>query len=284
MNTRDILKRLWGNVVYFVTSKVLVTILLVLSGILTAFIVLQLLSNVASPQKAKSETPAKDTVYVKLVDSQYRTSFVPVSTSSKQETMVDTGGNQATGPVDTLKKQGTSVSTTKAPPITAFTNTQLHPIDKNRISYWKWLVIPSLLIFVGLGIFLSYKKLPLPNYKLNTDKDPPELTNLFDRKQGMIEQLGNPRKIKRFSNKLRFQYHYLKNQGLIKSDRDLDTILVTLIYIENNRQQMNLDKLSVADKLNTLQWFKNLVSTGANVQLEDSLAKHLLQLNKNVIA
>ncbi|MDB5283968.1 MAG: hypothetical protein JWO06_3043 [Bacteroidota bacterium] len=66
------------------------------------------------------------------------------------------------------------------------------------------------------------------------DRDPDELTNLFDTYSEEVKRLGTPRKIKRFSSKVRFQYYVLNlNQKLSKDEREL--FFTTLLAIEMNR-------------------------------------------------
>jgi hypothetical protein len=284
MTSKQIIDAIKENVFSFLNNKTLGSILMVSLGAAIAFTILILLGSVSSRDVGKHEAKTKDTVYVKLVDSMSRSSFTQQTKDSTPAKKQSFTNNNPTGPSGNSDTQIIPFTSSKAKPIDRFNDNQLATLNKTEIPVWKWLILPSILLIIGTSIYLSFKKLPLPNYKLTIDKDPEELTLLFGRHAETIQWLGNPRKIKRFSNKVRFQYHYLKNQKLINSDKDLDDILLTLLYIENNPQKMNLDKLSETDKRDILKWFKTLIGQANNISLNDNLAKHLLQLNKNVIA
>jgi hypothetical protein len=284
MNEGSLLHMLRSQLISVWRKGTLFTILLVLFGALLAFTALFLIDKVSGRNIVQQTAKTKDTVYVKLVDSLAGGSFA--GSRNVQDAVVNSDVNKSFQDTPRLTEAGNFPKpiSIKAPPVPSFDKEQLENLSETTIPVWKWLAIPALMLMIGTGIFLSYKKLPPPNYKLNIDKDPEELTRLFERHSLKIEMLGNPRKIKRFSNKLRFQYHYLKNQSLINNEAQLDVVLLTLLFIEGNLQKMNLELLSEDEKKNPLAWFKKMLVNEVPGIIDDKLAKQLLQLNKNVIA
>lgn len=108
---------------------------------------------------------------------------------------------------------------------------------------WAWIML------LGSGMLLTgwaiYKKLPERFDEFNKDRDPAELLDLFQLFRLPIQQLNNPRKIKRLANRVRFQYHYLNRLGLFQNASDLQTFMRIRLQAEKG--------LDVYPLLNTIQ-------------------------------
>ena len=76
-----------------------------------------------------------------------------------------------------------------------------------------WVVLMVVLLLATVGLYLFYSRLPFLSPEIQKDLDPPQLTTLFSQFGEQIEEIGNPRKIKRLSNKIRFQFYYISLKG-----------------------------------------------------------------------
>lgn len=95
-----------------------------------------------------------------------------------------------------------------------------------------WLVPVCVFGVLAIFFFSRYKALPhISAEALRKDMDPPELTMLLSSCADEIQSLGNPRKIKRFSNKIRFQYYYITGKGFTDQEQ-LKKLVCLLVQLE----------------------------------------------------
>ena len=134
----------------------------------------------------------------------------------------------------------------------------------------EYLIVNFLIGFSPL-LFLVFSRSLFPHRRVPTfdvlDLDPPGLTALFQDFGGRIQSIGNPRKIKRLSNKLRFQYHYLSLKGFT-DDKDFDNLATILIQLEITPPSPTDD-------------FKTFYNANSVYIRSESLARHIYSLNRD---
>jgi hypothetical protein len=109
-----------------------------------------------------------------------------------------------------------------------------------RSTILEWLVMAGLLVATALISYYFYQDLPHISRELRKDLDPPQLRALLTVYAEDIERLGNPRKIKRLSNKIRFQYYYLAGKGL----NDLQQLVNVLVQLEGGEARYGLEGMA----------------------------------------
>jgi hypothetical protein len=100
---------------------------------------------------------------------------------------------------------------------------------------YSWWVAALLAVFIFIGIlYVFFYNLPHYSLEMRKDVDPEDLTKMFNKFSSNIELLGNPRKIKRLSNKIRFQYYYLENKGLVNTSNLEKLFSILLLFEDQN--------------------------------------------------
>jgi hypothetical protein len=107
--------------------------------------------------------------------------------------------------------------------------------QKNAIQF-PWLNYAIALLLLG-GIVWLYRDLRKSqlNEQYIKDKDPDELRELFITHYAEISKLGTPRMVKRFSNRLRFQYNLLKISSLLTDAGSAEKYFLMMIQAERAR-------------------------------------------------
>jgi hypothetical protein len=122
---------------------------------------------------------------------------------------------------------------------------------------------PLFVLFFSNSVFQHRR---VPTFDV-LDLDPPGLTALFQAFAGDIQSIGNPRKIKRLSNKIRFQYHYLALKGFTDA-HDFDLLARMLIQIEKEPPSPN-------------DTFKTFRTANRIYHMSDRLAQIIYNLNRD---
>jgi hypothetical protein len=182
-----------------------------------------------------AKPPKNDTVLVRLIG------VMPVATGQPvKETTTRTV--PVVNPKDTVKPPPPRDTTTKFKAIYRPTP-DVHPVTPEQQGFAQqasrlnnplfplWAIV-LVVLAISAGIFyVAYFNLPYISPEMRRDLDPQPLTKMFEAYATQIESLGNPRKIKRLSNKMRFQYHYLTLKG-IKDEASLGALAKGLILLE----------------------------------------------------
>ena len=92
-----------------------------------------------------------------------------------------------------------------------------------------WLI--WLIPFILVGLWVVRNLLVKLNPYYEKEKDPEELKKLLRSHSDQVSALGTPRKIKRFTNNLRFQY-YILNSKKVVTGQNADLFIRLLLYIE----------------------------------------------------
>jgi hypothetical protein len=147
---------------------------------------------------------------------------------------------------------------------------------------WSIIVFAALLV-VATAAVMVYSRLPYLAVDLQKDLDPEDLTNLFQRFGENIEEIGNPRKIKRLSNKIRFQYHYLTSKGW-KDAYALEALVAILLDLEKKPWVKNdvqpVDSPNFApDEVFYQQYFKRAAANPAF--RDEKLMRLIYTLNRD---
>lgn len=123
-------------------------------------------------------------------------------------------------------------------------------------------LLPLLLLLLT-SMFYYQSRLPVFDPR---DLDPAGLTALFEKCFREIPPIGNPRKIKRLSNKIRFQYHYLTLKGLSEPE-DYIRLAEVLIHLETFPPAPTDD-------------FDGFINTH-HLNMPENLARHIEYLNRD---
>ena len=220
--------------------KTFTTLLITALGAYASYTIFHSLALFSPPPKE-----AKDTVLVRLLNVNGSVSNVLSTPSSSAGTGTgqtgmrngyDSNGRPFSKPADSFSQGSYAHPTLQLAnllerPITASQQAAAtQAIQLKNPALPKWLFILVGVAILGAVFYVVYYNLPYFSDEMNKDLDPPALTRLFELVGPAMLKLGNPRKIKRFSNKLRFQYHYLdlKNLADENSLKALGNVLVLL--------------------------------------------------------
>jgi hypothetical protein len=232
--------------------------------------------------QAKTVT-TKDTVLVRLLNANLpngpATQELQSNHGVQSQDTTRLAGRLQSGTGDTGR-----ISRRSAPPVIPIdANQQASAIQAAELKITDfpiWLLILAVVLILAGVFYVLYYNLPYFTDEMNRDMDPPKLTELFSRHGNEFLQLGNPRKIKRLSNKLRFQYHYLELKGL-DHPKDLDQLCRILLMLENrplpDRSNEPPKKIrSVAD-------FKKWLQSQKMSPLTEKLIQLIFALNREAL-
>jgi hypothetical protein len=241
--------------------------LVVLAGGWTSYAVFHLLAaNIRPPEKHK------DTVLVQVLGA---AAYNP-ALASRPDSAINRNPNQPISSStqtkdDTTKTRiggFTRIDSFRRPPaaIPIPADSLARAVTSGKLALaafpW-WLVILAALIVMAVLFYILYYRLPFLSAEMRQDLDPPQLTKILRKYSAGIESLGNPRKIKRLSNKIRFQYHYLVAKGFQKSD-ELDFLAGTLLALEVQKTVTTEGSAVAKSIMLTETGFKNFLSGQPN--------------------
>jgi hypothetical protein len=232
--------RKWG--------RLILTFAITMAGLYIAFIAFQFLNDKGVRSQVQT---LKDTVYVRLVNGNINgiINGNSVSPGNYQPNTYNAGDTSKTGSQAVLPGISPDTSAVRyihyrqipvVKPITPAAQkvaTDLALLGMHVFPWWSVLLC-ALLTLLGI-CYIFYNSLPYYSIEMNRDVDPELLTRLFDKFGPEIQSLGNPRKIKRLSNKIRFQFHYLFYKNLADTD-NLDHLVRTLLLFERNNIQVRM--------------------------------------------
>jgi hypothetical protein len=228
--------RKWG--------RFILTFAVTMLGLYIAFVAFQFLNDKGVRSRVQTN---KDTVYVRLVNGNINgitngnagtTPYAPPKTDSKTDSTTDTSTTSSRAALPNIylnQEINRFFNYRKIPaarPITPAAQkdaTDLALLSMHVFPWWT-VLLSALLTLLGI-CYIFYNSLPYYSIEMNRDVDPDALTVLFNKFGREIQSLGNPRKIKRLSNKIRFQYHYLVYKELA-SGANLDHLVRTLLLFE----------------------------------------------------
>jgi hypothetical protein len=123
--------------------------------------------------------------------------------------------------------------------------------------------------FVAIGSweFVKYK---LSDEESEKDRDPEELEMVFDKYSDLIVALATPRKLKRFSNKVRFQYNLFKKSGSIVTYPQLELFFLILLSMDSDRRILKLEFDKFAEAL-AVKMYETYHQKGIPVPLHENI-------------
>lgn len=260
----------------------LLSVVFTLAGAYTSY---SLFRSLAVSNESRVEEKTRDTMFVKLldmpgvlnqtnspgkevgladVDSQYNNEKFAGDTSP----VVDVGDEESVRKVTGIADSDVENVFKK------------HREGSNSISTLSALSLATILVLLWAG----RKVLPYLSEDTVLDKDPEELTRVFKTYSQQIELLGNPRKIKRLSNKIRFQYQFLHIKGLI--DQNSARSLVEILLFLENRGILSPAgaetlKIAMANKPQFINYFGPLLKGKGLPGDQDALMGYLFALNRD---
>jgi hypothetical protein len=194
-----------------------------------------------------NSSTSKDTLYVNILNGY--AGNVNQDTALQKNTQSNTSRQSGLDTIATAQGgelpeiHSDSLLTGKAYPIGAEQEKSRLKVAAKVFNNWAIIIVIGITILF-ITLYSNYKYLPFISEKINQDKDPQELTEAFNDLAKEITELGNPRKIKRFSNKVRFQYYYLRSKQVINNKNSLNNLLKALLAIENRNDDFNVIKSS----------------------------------------
>ena len=206
------------------------SLILVLIGGYISVVVFGLFAKQGLVNKTKS---SKDTVLVSLLNFPKQAVFSAGDTGRSR--LYDT--TKSKRPVDTSKRTDSQPTMASrplppSPPIPeAVQSNAVQRIKLERFGPSFWLIALVIAGCLAGAFYIGYFNLPYLSTEMSRDLDPAALTILFRQNALAIEALGNPRKIKRLSNKMRFQYYYLTSKGITSAD-SLSALGKALLLLE----------------------------------------------------
>jgi hypothetical protein len=258
-------------------SPLVVNVLIVLLGFFTAISAFDLLAK--NVKTSDDKIPKKDTVYVQVLNAGALnvSQVAQMDSGAAGRTSRDT---QAIAMQDSLPKSSFIPTAINVTPITSLEEKAAisqYIIVKEQFAFWA-LVIVSSIIIIGL-FYLLYYYLPPYSLGMRLIVDPPVLKQTFEKFRPEIESLGNPRKIKRLSNKVRFQFYYLDKQG-VANDGNIWSMFKILIYFEKENLQAPSDKK--AEEITGSQTgFTNFFREQSITSVDDKFMRLMYALNKH---
>src|ERR1700722_2567451 len=196
------------------------SLILVLAGGYISVVVFGLFAKQAL---ASNSGPSKDTVFVNLLNGPNQAFFSRDSVNSgtqKVKPPIVIFSPPDTNPPDNLEKMVFRPLPVVLPVSLDYQSraVRLMKVEHSDATLWIFaLVITGCL---AGAFYIGFFNLPYLSTEMSRDLDPAELTTLFRENASKIEELGNPRKIKRLSTKIRIQYYYL----ISKKIRDADSL------------------------------------------------------------
>ena len=137
---------------------------------------------------------------------------------------------------------------------------------------WQYYLLALAALVILAFLYLRLRRMQLQEQYIK-DKDPDELRMLFEKYSGQIGKLGTPRGLKRFSNRLRFQYNLLKISGVIQTEKQADYFFRIMIQAEEARNFFLMPYDEFADK------FPFKTERAGN----EILLQKLYEYNKNIL-
>ncbi|HLX90961.1 MAG TPA: hypothetical protein VKR32_04730 [Puia sp.] len=275
MKINQLLKAFWQKF-----GSGLISAFLVCIGFMFAFNLLEKLGAVAVAHKHREH---KDTVYVSLLNGvpayQPGSETIQPNSQSSSREKHDTTQPATSAPTNLQASQVYQ----PAVPITDSERRAAMTTATGKASN-----IPSIfqlfLFLLILGIlgssYVGYFGLPERSEEMNRDIDPPELTSLFNGYSTQIEALGNPRKIKRLSNKIRFQFNYLVIKGLA-NENNLDYMARILILFEQQSILAPLEPAKARLLTSNIDSFKAFVREKGISVSDDKFLRLMFALNRD---
>lgn len=146
----------------------------------------------------------------------------------------------------------------------------------------------GILLLTIIGFIWQYYRQPKEtNVVLIDMQDPPELFDLFEKHADIIKDLGTPRKIKRFCNRIRFQYNMLSKDNGLPHDLAYYFSLALLLESEKKRALFLLpyDKFETAVcALHDKKPRDNYeIFTSCDGIIPPTVLPNLYRLNRNVL-
>ncbi len=207
-------------------------VLMLVLGISIAVRTFQLLMPTVSLTGKNEDIPKKsrDTIYVNLVNGNYKGVIDDTNNINKNSGDFKPDKRRDDGSGNFAQDFKSQLLIGKA--------TQMSPDQKSarfgnstkKIPLWIYII--SGIVLLGIITYSFFNYLPYLDVKLNHDRDPKMLAEAFVKMGNEIKELSNPRKIKRFSNKTRFQYHYLWKKDLLHDKEDVIKLLKIILAIE----------------------------------------------------
>jgi hypothetical protein len=266
------------------------------AGVVMAFLVVNALNSLPDkpdkpdkPEEAKQpQASRKDTLYVQLTNGGIPGTPAPNQNGAANPRKEDTpnASPQASPPIShegyrqlPLKPKLTSDSLRRS--FSAYRG------DRTS-GYLAYLLISCGVLIILLGGIVYLHRIPIISRNIKKDRDPAILDKVFKDCGPKINEMCNPRRIKRFSNKVRFHYYYLSN-GQNMSQNDLSDVVKILLYLEANHSVMDLDRSDGNAGGKDAAWFfqevvKKVLAANSRRQPDDPLMAKVFELNKNIIA
>lgn len=133
------------------------------------------------------------------------------------------------------------------------------------------------LMIIGFAYWDYTRTLRMEQYV--RDKDPDRLHALFVAHTDKFSKFETPRKLKRFSNRARFQYNLLTLSNLINSDSEADFFFDVLIILEGKRAAV----LQPFDKFCASVGERIADNHKMNFLIYNDLLQKIYEINRNVL-
>ncbi|PWV56131.1 hypothetical protein [Chitinophaga sp. S165] len=261
------------------------SVVFTLAGAYTSYTIFRSLGNF---QESKTDVKIRDTMFVKLVDVPEGLNS-PVSYARQNDgdsvRLQSSGGGS---PIGVAPRHDSSLRSNYIPAHVINDSDMEAAVKKHsRDSFLTSSVTAAILSVILFLFWIAWKTLPYIPHDMVLDKDPEELKRVFNTYRDEIEVLGNPRKIKRLSNKIRFQYQFLSLKNLINKN-SARTLVVVLLMLESRNLLSDRDFKDLKDAMESLQHFKDYFGPRLrNRGLPDngeSLMGYLFSLNRDSFA
>jgi hypothetical protein len=272
-----------------------------LAGVYIAYLILHVL---ATPEKVVPIR--KDTTFVKVINlgSGLDTALKAIARGQATKSKPDSSRTLTPGPLATGEVfsrpgpygQNTSAGTNPRQPFLSQAVLDSSYVKNggaarfSGLSFGRILNFCFCIIFLIVCIIVVYRFEPL-DLKEFRDRDPGELKAAFEVCKNRILAMGNPRRIKRFSNKVRFHYYYLRTRyagGTRKFvSGDISDMVRILLYLEDHHELMNIDGLPGAEAKDNAWFVRTVVDKVPDLSRKysasDDIVLQLFELNKDII-
>ena len=154
---------------------------------------------------------------------------------------------------------------------------------RNKSNWYIYLFIIIGLLQIVFTFIFYLRKVRNNNIELY-DKDPQQLIEMFKYLQQHIYTIGyneTPRKLKRLSNKIRLQYHLLKNKEYMQTEDDRKRFIRIIYDFQINSQNYKKDILSDDNynaEFTNVFFAKELINSKTDYR-DDELFNHLVRMN-----
>lgn len=236
-------------------------------GIAIPFLFLNVMVGINNKIPKITTAHHQDTVYVKLVNMTAQSLQEKIPT--QQNNTVSLRPDSSIGNSAAINNEPKNLNKLPVKPV------KLNPSTTTYAAGKSWLI--WLIPFVLFGLWIVRNLLVKINPYYEKEKDPEELKNLLDSFSNEVNALGTPRKIKRFTNNLRFQYYILSGRKVI-TQQNAKLFITLLLHIEKTDL---MPKLSADEEIKETPFNLFRKSIAINVpQKEEALLRELYILNR----